>query len=128
MAKVPNMESKRAQAAKEMENRGRKFVDRFKAQKARLAELVNKGRAGKTDLEEITKLMSFFEQELVHNMPFFAEQFDRVMDIVVNEARAEIEAYVVTTIHNKGIETINNEGGITLPGSQDEGSFIQLQE
>lgn len=129
MEDVPDMGSEKEKARSDMEERGRAFVKRFEVEQAKLDELINKGKAGKGDLMAISRLLEFFKQELIQNQPFFAEQFERAMDKVVTEAKSEIEGFLMSTIYEKGLDVMRQEGGVFLGGrSTTDTAFIEIKE
>ncbi len=128
MGAVPKLDDKKTQATNEFKEAQQEFVARFTDKINRVEELIAKGRAGKGELKEISDLLGFFKAELTQNQPFHMNQFIKGMDTVVNEAKAEIEAYVISTIHNKGIQAINQEGGFSLPEGTNEKNVIHIGE
>lgn len=128
LGKVPKLDSKKAQATDEFRVAQEKFVARFSTQIGEIQELIEKGRAGKGDLKKISDLLGLFKTELTSNQPFHMDQFIRGMDIIVNEARAEIESHLMHTIHAKGLEVMQREGGLNLQEATEDTPFIQINE
>ncbi len=61
---------------------------------------------------------------LKSNIPYLAEQFAEQMDKTVTEAKAEVEAYVTSVIHQTGLEALGDMKP-QLTGDEEEGTKSQ---
>lgn len=61
---------------------------------------------GKGDKEELLKKFSHLIMEMDNNSKFISDQFDRQMDKTVNEAKAEVEAFVQNKLNSIALQTL----------------------
>lgn len=67
------------------------------------------GTMTKKDREQLASLISKIRQEVTSNIPFYKEQFDEQMEKTVVESKSEIEAFIISSIHNAGLKALKNE-------------------
>ena len=65
--------------------------------------------------------LALAKQELLSNLPYVAEQFDRHAERTVERAKMEVNAYVTSTLMRAGL-------GALAPGADDEGPLLALPE
>ena len=108
---VPPVETRQKIAQQAMTERLGRFVDRFKAQSDEVRGIINGPKPpNKAQLKTILDTLNFFSTELRSNLPFFAEQFEEVMGVVLSEVKSEVEGFLQTRATELGIDVIRVHG------------------
>jgi hypothetical protein len=81
-----------------------------------IAEVAEKGRAS-----DLKGRLASARQELVANIPFVAEQFDRHMEKTVEKAKVEVHGYITNTLQRAGLEALAgpDSGPLRLEGPEE---------
>lgn len=97
----PSFENKRQQFEAE-------FFKRAKDIYAQMNETIEKAKDKKAP-QWLVHDMEVTKSWLKSNIPFLAEQFAEQMDKTVTEAKAEVEAFITSTIQRTGLEAIRQQ-------------------
>ena len=109
---VPGFElpSKQEMFSNEVADKLRKTVEGFRKTLEEIDSLgIPKGKAAKLKEPFHTAI-----RELLANMPFVAESFDKHMEKTVERAKVEIHGYMSATLQRAGLEAIQAPGGAVL--------------
>jgi len=99
-------ESRKDAFNKEFQDNLKKTLSQFEEAVAELAELSEQKTISKVKLRTITSNLSGRLKNLPSNLNFAVESFKEVSETVVEEAKAEIEAYFANAAHSAGIKAI----------------------
>ena len=80
--------------------------DRISKLEEQLQTLLEKGKAGKKDLENLRSATDGIRQQVESNLPFVVKCFSEEMDSQVNRAKIEFSAYVDQQIISHGLQTL----------------------
>jgi methyl-accepting chemotaxis protein len=110
MTCVPNIkpptENRKDAFNKEFQESLKQTLSQFEKAVAELADLSEQKSISKVKLREITSNLSGKLKNLPSNLNFAVESFREVSETVVEEAKAEIEAYFANAAHSAGIKAI----------------------
>ncbi len=96
----PSFENKRLEFEKEFFQSANKIVEQIN-------ETIEKAKDKKAP-QWLVHDMEVTKGWLKSNIPYLAEQFAEQMDKTVTEAKAEVEAYVTSVIHQTGLEALED--------------------
>jgi len=102
----PPAENRKDAFNKEFQESLKRTLSQFQEAVAELADLSEQKTVSKVKLREITSNLSSKLKNLPSNLNFAVESFKEVSETVVEEAKAEIEAYFANAAHNAGIKAI----------------------
>jgi len=66
-----------------------------------------KASSSQKKVAEVVALAETVERELLANMPFIQEQYQRMMQAEIARAKAEFEAYVQASLHERGLQALS---------------------
>lgn len=112
--KYPAMESRKEFVHRKFEDRMKEFAVTLKAKQALVKELTAKKTLSKEDQKQLNWAMDWVMQETTSNIPFFAKCFQETMDVVVNEAKSEIENAIQHKISMLGLEELHKQNDLLL--------------
>ena len=102
----PPAENRKDAFNKEFQESLKQTLSQFEKAVAELADLSEQKSISKVKLREITSNLSGKLKNLPSNLNFAVESFREVSETVVEEAKAEIEAYIANAAHSAGIKAI----------------------
>jgi hypothetical protein len=106
---LPEQESRKEFIHRKFDDRMREFAKTLKVKQARVKDLSAKKTLSKADQQELNFTVEWLTQEVASNIPFFAKCFQETMDIVVNEAKSEIENAIQHKINVLGLEGLHEQ-------------------
>ena len=74
-----------------------------------ITALLQKGRAGKSDLENLLGRVNKTKNDIKGKAPWIAEQFNESLDKAKTEARLEVESYIQNRIIKAGLNSLADE-------------------
>ncbi len=83
-----------------------KFDDEMTEYSDKAQEILEKKSINKSDRAELLNQLRRMHQEVKSNIPFYMEQFNKSANKVVNDAKAEVDAFTTHIIQKAGIEAI----------------------
>lgn len=105
--KYPSPESRKEFVHRKFEDRMKEFADTIRAKQIEAKELVKKKSLSKADMHQLQMHIEWLTREVERNIPFFAKCFQETMDIVVNEAKSEIENAIQHKITTLGLAELH---------------------
>ncbi len=102
-------ESLRKQTVKEFKADTHDIRKQINDLKNQAKELISKKNWLKKDREDLAGLIGSLTQNVISNLPYVAESFNRNMDKVVSAAKGEVEAFVQNKITQAGIKALHQE-------------------
>jgi len=84
------------------------LTDMKKAHKTITAMLEEDKPIGKKAQQELKTMINSFNKLLTDHLPFIMNQFSKQMNKTVQEAKAEVDSFVLSTIMKTGVETLKN--------------------
>ena len=112
--KYPAMESRKEFVHRKFEDRMKEFAVTLKAKQALVKELTAKKTLSKEDQKQLNWAVDWVMQETTSNIPFFAKCFQETMDVVVNEAKSEIENAIQHKISTLGLNELHKQNNLLL--------------
>lgn len=106
---LPIQESRKEFVHREFKERMKEFGSKLKAKQAHAKELINKKNLTKSEIQDLTFHIDWLTQEITENIPFFAECFQETMDVVVFEAKTEVENAIQHKINVIGLDALHKE-------------------
>ena len=85
----------------------------------RMDLMLESGKLGKKELQDIRKEVAWGAHRLADNVGFVAEQFSEHMKSVVSDAKIEIEATMHNTIQAIGLDAVQKMRELSGPGVSD---------
>jgi hypothetical protein len=73
-----------------------------------LQEKIDKGKAGKGELQDILNEVKMLKQHIASNIPFVEKQFQKQVDRSLMEAKGAIDAHITHVVHTTGLKAIKN--------------------
>lgn len=89
------------------------LVDRLEEIQKDVESLKSKQSVSKKDKDKLAFDLMVFRNHLESNIPFVEKVFKEVMDKVVTEAKAEVDATVVHAVQSFGLEELKNRKLLT---------------
>ncbi len=87
----------------------RKLVDKVDAMVDKVADALTRGRTTKKEAEKVLNMIGMLIQDIRSNIPFTYKCFNEQMDKSVQEAKSEIEAYVIHKVNTLGLEALKTD-------------------
>lgn len=81
----------------------------LKELKDSIAELVNKGKAGKTELKQASELVNRVERQLFDSTPYIEKRFGEALDNATSRSKAEITAWMDAQLSRMGLESLQQK-------------------
>ena len=107
-------ESRKEFVHRKFEDRMKEFAKSLAEKQNRVKELTAKKTLSKADQQEMNILVTWLTQEVASNIPFFAKCFQETMDVVVNEAKSEVENAIQHKITTLGLAELHRQNGLAL--------------
>ena len=107
--KLPEFESRKEVHHKEFEKEMEQFAQRISKTQRSAKELVKKKTLSKDDIRQLEIQLDYMVMEIVSNIPFFAKQFQEMMDKVVFEAKTEVENAIQHKINVLGLNALHEQ-------------------
>jgi hypothetical protein len=101
--------SERSQFETELKNRLNEALLKLEELTKQLNELKEKGKANKTELSQLTKVIDSASTELKFNIPFVEESFQEALDQRVANAKIETSAWIENKLVNIGLEQLKDQ-------------------
>jgi hypothetical protein len=108
----PAYESRKEFVHRKFEDRMKEFAETLKEKQLRVKELTAKKTLSKENQRELNFLVEWLTQEVASNIPFFAKCFQETMDVVVNEAKSEIENAIQHKVTMLGLEELHKQNAL----------------
>lgn len=113
---LPQQDSRKEFVHRKFKDRMKQFAsDLLKSQKA-VKEIVAKKTLSKADQEELTSILDRSIQEIVSNIPFFAETFQETTDKIITEAKSAVENAIMHKINVLGLEELHKQNNLLKSG------------
>ena len=107
--KMPDLPSKAEQFKKETKEAIERGLGGFKSAYADVEKSIADGQPlTKKGLKELSSKLNRLEAAIDNTLPFIMDQFSEQMNQVVQDAKAEYDAFVQTSIDKLGIEALKN--------------------
>jgi hypothetical protein len=106
---LPTQESRKEFIHRKFDDRMREFANTLKTKQARVKELSAKKILSKEDQKELNWTVEWLTQEVASNIPFFTKCFQETMDVVVNEAKSEVENAIQHKINTLGLNALHEQ-------------------
>ena len=103
----------------EMRETMRKEIQGLQESVKRMDAMLESGKLGKKELQDIRKGVAWGANRLASNVGFVAEQFSEHMESVVSDAKIEIEATMHNTIQAIGLDATQKMRELSGPGESD---------
>jgi hypothetical protein len=106
---MPDVPTKSEQFRDDLSDDLRDVLKDLREAEKEILEAVNGEKAiGKTQQKELLFKLRGFSKLVDDHLPFLAKQFQRFADRTVNEAKANVEAYVDHTVRTLGLEKLDD--------------------
>lgn len=109
-------ESRKEFVHNEFKLRMNKFSNQLTEKQKQAKELINKKTLSKEDMRLLNNYIEWLSQEISSNIPYFAERFQQTMDIVVHEAKLEVENAIQHKISVLGLNELHNQNKLLSDG------------
>jgi len=97
-----------------------KTLDGIDAHIATVNSILEKGRASKSELNDIVKAFNSTKQQIINNLPFYVNQFNEHINDKTHEAIMQVEATIKQNLNNLGLESAQHLLGIHQSDKQNE--------
>lgn len=94
---------------KTFNQRTRDFLESLLKQEASIKEILEKKSISKADRETVSDFIAGIRREIGSNMGFYVGQFNEAVEKMVTEAKGEIDAFLLHTVVERGLEAIRSE-------------------
>lgn len=102
----------------EMRETMRKEIQGLQESVKRMDAMLESGKLGKKELQDIRKEVAWGANRLADNVGFVAEQFSEHMEAVVSDAKIEIEATMHNTIQAIRLDAVKRMRELSGPGGE----------
>lgn len=117
---LPEQESRKEFIHRKFKDRMKEFAEKIRENQKKAKELVKKKTLNKQDVIDLTHQLDWLTTEVTSNIPFFAECFQETMDLVVGEAKLEVENAIQHKINVLGLDALHKEGKLLGEGKSKE--------
>lgn len=114
----PAHESRKEFVHRKFEDRMKEFTKTLRDKQNLVRELTAKKTLSKADQQTLNSTVEWLTQEVESNIPFFAKCFQETMDVVVNEAKSEIENAIQHKVSMLGLEELHKQQKLFLSETQ----------
>lgn len=80
------------------------FNKKILEEKNKISEIIKKKNLKNSDIQDIQNYLNYISIEITKNIPYFAKTFQENTEVVVSEAKMEIENYYDNKIKSFGLE------------------------
>jgi len=112
---LPEFESRKEVHHNEFQKEMKKFATKINTTKDRAKELIKKKTLSKDDVRQLETELDYMTMEIASNIPFFAKQFQEMMDKVVFEAKTEVENAIQHKINVLGLNELHKQNKLLKP-------------
>lgn len=106
---IANQESRKEFVHRKFEERMKEFANSIKENSLKAKKLIEKKTLSKDDQKELNFLIEWLTTETKNNIPFFGKCFQETMDVVVQEAKLEVENAIQHKINTLGLSELHKE-------------------
>jgi Glu-tRNA(Gln) amidotransferase subunit E-like FAD-binding protein len=116
---LPDVMNRKKFVHNQFKERMQDFAKNIKEKQLSAKNLIKKKNLSRENMEELTKTIDWLTREISSNVPYFMECFQESMDIIVNEAKLEVENAIQHKISVLGLAELHKENRLFL-GSDGE--------
>lgn len=116
--KPPVLESQRVMFDKEFEDKMAQVASDISPFYEAIQKILSKPNIGKHDRENILKEIDMLKMQIEKNIPFMKEQFTEQMNQTVNEAKAEVDAFIEHKLKHLGLEKFKDQLALEFTGEE----------
>lgn len=111
---LPKQESRKEFVHRKFEDRMVEFAKTLKEDSLRAKSLIKKKTLSKDDQHDLDFLITKLTQEVASNIPFFGRCFQENMDVVVHEAKLEVENAIQHKINVLGLNELHKNNQLLI--------------